>query len=482
MRVSPALMTFLTGLLLLSLAGIIYQRSLVESGAYGTGAASQAAAPAASVKYACPMRCVEADKPGDCPVCGMEMMPVELDSPATLTAGAASVTEYTCPMHPQIEQDHPGTCPICGMELVLKASDDAGVDPAVAESVAAVKISPLQGLLADVQVTMPERRLVSRSVDAIGEVEVPEDRINMVVSWQPGRIDNLELDRSGVRVQQGQHLMDLYSEELLRAQDEYLIALRARDQLSDSSYDYIADSGRQLLNSAESRLTRLGFTAAQLTTLAETRETSEHIPLSSAYDGIVLDKYVNEGDYVMEGSKLYRVADLSQLWVQMEVFEEDSAGLVPGLKINLDCPVHPGMIFRGELELIEPMQSSMTRTQLARVRVDNPDMILRPGMLVRTSFELDRHEALMLLRNAVLQTGEGAVVYVAHDSGLWEPRNVTTGLIDGDMIEITSGLAEGEGVASTAVFLLDSEAQIKGIPRLSEDKPEVAAEPSGHVH
>ena len=146
MRVSPALMTFLTGLLLLSIAGILYQHSLVESGAYGTGDSTEAAAPAANVKYACPMRCVEADKPGDCPVCGMEMMPVELDTPASLAASTSAEQEYTCPMHPQIEQDHPGTCPICGMELVLKANDSAAVDPAVAESVAAVKISPLQGL------------------------------------------------------------------------------------------------------------------------------------------------------------------------------------------------------------------------------------------------------------------------------------------------------------------------------------------------
>src|SRR5690606_26747027 len=203
MRVSPALMTFLVGLLLLAGAGILYQHSLVESGAYGPGDGTQAAVPAANVKFACPMRCVESDMPGDCPVCGMEMMPVELDDPQALASTAVAEQVYTCPMHPQIEQDHPGTCPICGMELVLTANDGATVDPAVADSVSAVKISPLQSLLADVQVAMPQRRMVSRSVEAIGEVEVPEDRINMVVSWQPGRIDNLELAQTGVRVRQG---------------------------------------------------------------------------------------------------------------------------------------------------------------------------------------------------------------------------------------------------------------------------------------
>ena len=103
-------------------------------------------------------------------------------------------------------------------------------------------------------------------------------------------------------------------------------------------------------------------------------------------------------------------------------------------------------------------------------------------MLVRSSFQLDRHEALMVVRNAVLQTGDGAIVYVARDGGMWEPRNVTTGLIDGDMIEITAGLAEGEGVASTAVFLLDSEAQIKGIPRIDENAIEEESHSAAHVH
>jgi RND family efflux transporter MFP subunit len=479
MRVSPALMTFLIGLLLLSAVGLFYQRSLVASGAYGTAGAAVQAAPV-NVKYGCPMRCVETDKPGDCPVCGMEMMPVELQP--VVTAATPAQTEYTCPMHPQILQDHPGTCPICGMELVIKNTGSDPVDAATEELVAGVKVSPLQGVLSDVQVTMPERRIISRTIDAIGEVEVPEDQINMVVSWQPGRVDNLELNQSGVMITKGQHVLDIYSEELIRAQEEYLISLKARDQLSDSSYDYIANSGSQLLGSAESRLTRLGFTANQLTALAESRSISEHIPLNSLYSGVVMRKFVTEGDYVMEGSQLYEIADLGSLWVDMEVFEEDAASLQPGIKVNLDCPVHPGMVFRGSLELVEPRQDGMTRTQVARVRVDNPDMILRPGMLVQTSFETERHEALLLLRNAVLQTGDGAIVYVARNNGLWEPRNVTTGLIEGDMIEITSGLSEGEGVASTAVFLLDSEAQIRGIPRLDSSINDDSVAAPVHQH
>lgn len=479
MRVSPALMTFLIGLMLLCAAGLFYQRSLVASGALGTAGTAVQAAPA-NVKYACPMRCVETDKPGDCPVCGMEMMPVELQ-PA-VTASTPDVTEYTCPMHPQILQDHPGTCPICGMELVIRSTGSEPVDAATEDLVAGVKISPLQGVLSDVQVTMPERRVISRTIDAIGEVEIPEDQINMVVSWQPGRIDNLELNQTGVMITKGQHVLDIYSEELIRAQEEYLISLKARDQLSDSSYDYIANSGSQLLSSSESRLTRLGFTAAQLNNLAQSKQISEHIPLSSLYTGIVMKKFVTEGDYIMEGSPLYEIADLSSLWVEMEVFEEDASSLKPGIRVNLDCPVHQGMVFKGTLELVEPRQDGMTRTQVARVRVDNPDMILRPGMLVQTSFETERHEALLLLRNAVLQTGDGAIVYIARDNGLWEPRNVTTGLIEGDMMEITSGLKEGEGVASTAVFLLDSEAQIRGIPRLDSSINDDSVAPPVHEH
>jgi len=458
-------MTFVVGLLLLALAGVIYQQQLMRSGAYGMPGGGTAATPAAesNVKYMCPMRCVESDEPGDCPVCGMEMTPVELEPVAATAAQAPE--QYTCPMHPQIVQDREGTCPICGMELVPRVDDTAGVDRETAEAVAAVKLSPLQAVLADVTPVHPQRVRKTTEVPAIGEVMVPQDQVNSLVSWQPGRIDNLVLRQTGSEIAEGEHLLDIYSEELVQAQDEYLLALDAFERLGDSEYETVADSSKALLDAARQKLLRLGMTAQQLAELEASGEVQDHLPLYARHGGIVMEKHVTEGEYVREGSKLFSVADLDPIWVEVEIFERDAAELRAGDPITMLCPIHPGMTFRGIVELIEPSLDPQTRTHRARVVVENPDFILRPGLVLDASLTVSHGEVVTLPRNAVLHTGDGALVYVMAGNNLWEPRRVVIGRDFGDTVEILSGLTLEEAVAGTAVFLLDSEAQLKGVPR-----------------
>jgi len=434
-------MTFLVGLVILAIAGVIYQQNLVRSGALATGGTVASA--------------------GD-------------------SAGApAAAVIYTCPMHPQIEQDHPGTCPICGMELVPKHEDTSAVDPATQEQVAAVKLSPLQAVLSDVQAVHPETRNIEVTVRAIGEVTVPQDQVEQLVSWQKGRIDNLLLRETGGVVTKGEHILDIYSEELVQAEEEYLLALDAVNNLGDSGYSSIASGSRRLLDAARSKLLRLGLTAGQLAELEQTRQVNDHVPIYATHGGIVLDKHVTEGMYVMEGGKLFTVANLDPVWVMVEVFERDVADLAVGQPVTLHCPIHPGMLFHGRIELIEPMLDARTRTHQVRVSVANPEFILRPGMVINSDLTVNRGRMLLLPRNAVLHTGDGDLVYVLAGSELWEPRRVTTGRDLGDMIEITAGIGEHEAVAGTAVFLLDSEAQLKGIPRpldLPDSKPETGME------
>jgi RND family efflux transporter MFP subunit len=410
----------------------------------------------------------------------MEMTAVELDAPSA--ANAAGPEMYTCPMHPQIVQDHEGTCPICGMELVPKADDTAGVDSAAAEAVAAVKLSPLQAVLADVTPVHPERTVKSTEVPAIGEVKVPQDQVSSLVSWQPGRIDNLILRETGSPIAEGEHLLDIYSEELVQAQDEYLLALEAHERLGDSEYATVADSTASLLDAARKKLLRLGMTAEQLAELEQTRQVQEHIPLYARHGGIVMDKMVTDGEYVKEGSKLFSVADLDPVWVEVEVFERDAANLQMGDSVTMLCPIHPGMIFRGTVELIEPSLDPMTRTHRARVVVDNPDLILRPGLVLDARLTVNHGEIITLPRNAVLHTGDGDLVYVMAGENQWEPRRVVVGRDFGDTVEILSGLTSEDAVAGTAVFLLDSEAQLKGVPRPLDDTPATDDSASGGAH
>jgi Cu(I)/Ag(I) efflux system membrane fusion protein len=470
LRIAPGWLTFIVGLVLLLAAGISYQQSLVSSGRIAPAASGQLAvnAPLSSVKYVCPMRCVEADAPGQCPVCGMDMSPIEVTSARTQSADTPAPTGtalYTCPMHAHIVQDHPGTCPICGMELVPKEAEQAQADAALSEGVQSLQLSPTQRVLADVESVEPVREHMALTVPAIGEVQVPEGQMQEVVAWQDGRVDNLLLDETGGVVREGEHIMDVYSEDLVAAQEEYLLALDAVEKLGNSGYETISSSTRRLLDASRQKLVRIGMTPDQIAELEKTRRTREHVAIDSTAGGIVMDKMVTEGMYVMRGEQLFTVADLDPVWVEVQVFEKDAANLRPGDRVSLKSPVHPGKTFSGKVTLILPELDMDTRSFRARVEVSNPALLLRPGMLLDASLAFDYGNLLLLPRNAVLHTGEGDLVYVEAGDGMWEPRRVTIGRDFGERVEITAGLKPGEKVAGTSVFLLDSEAQLKGVPR-----------------
>ena len=467
-RISPGWLTFLVGLVLLLIAGVVYQQTLIASGRVGAGASVATVATAdKKVKYVCPMRCVESDKPGKCPVCGMDMSPVEVGSSTTATSTTTKDGKqiYTCPMHPQVVQDHPGTCPICGMELVPKdnsADSTSGVDTKV---LAGVHLSPTQAVLANVTPVKPTREVMALSVPAIGEVTLPQDQMREVTAWQGGRIDNLVVGQTGGVVTKGQHIMDVYSEELVQAQNEYLIALKAADQLGDSTYESIKDSTQSLLDASRLKLVRLGMTPAQLATLEKTRKAQDKVPIYAKESGVVMDKRISEGMYIEKGESLYTLADLNPIWVEVKVFEKDIANIRVGDRVNFTSASAPGKTFSGRVKLIEPVLESDTRTYKLRVEVKNSGLKLRPGMVLDASISFDYGNLLLLPRNAVLHTGDGDLVYVQAADGVWQPRKVVIGRDFGDRVEITLGIKSGETVAGTAGFLLDSEAQLKGIPR-----------------
>jgi len=438
MRLSYGMATFLVGLVLLAIAGLLYQQWLI-----GHGAASTAAPASASS--------------------------TPTGSPAAAPAARPAVQLYTCPMHPQIIRDHPGTCPICGMELVPKTNDTGQTSASLAETVRNVKLSPTQAVLADVQPVHPTRERMALTIPAIGEVQVPDDRMNMLVSWQEGRVDNLVLRESGGTVKKGDHILDIYSEDLVQAQDEYLLALDAVQKLGQSGFESISSGTKDLLEASRKKLLRLGLTAEQLTQLEKTHQAQEHVPIYATHGGTVMEKKVTEGMYVMRGEELFSVADLSKVWVIVKVFEKDAANLRAGDHVTMKCPIHPGMIFHGRVELIEPELDMATRTHRARVIVDNAAGILKPGLALDAELAVDYGSLLLLPRNAVLHTGDGDLVYVLAGENLWEPRRVQVGRDFGDKVEIVSGLKRDEAVAGTAVFLLDSEAQLKGVPRPTDE-------------
>jgi Cu(I)/Ag(I) efflux system membrane fusion protein len=417
------------------------------------------------------MRCVVADKPGECPVCGMDMMPIEQYSPTAVSTSAAGPQLYTCPMHPQIVEDHPATCPLCGMELVPKRDSAGGMAAADEAAIAAVKLSPAQAVQANVEVVMPSREHMSLTLPAIGEVRPAEDRMRMLTSWQEGRVENLALRETGAVIKPGEHIMDIYSPELVQAQGEYLIALKAAEQLGDVEYESAARGSERMLEAARTKLHRIGMTEKQIAELDKTRQPLERVPVYAKYGGTVMEKKVQEGMSVMPGEELFSLVDLSRVWVDVQVFEQDAAQLKPGQAVTLTSAAYPQRTFRGKIQRLEPEVSMETKAFRARVVVDNPGGLLKPGQVLNAQIQLDFGDMLLLPRNAVLHTGDGDLVYVVVGEGLYEPRKVTVGRDFGDKVEIVSGLTAKEGVAGTAVFLLDSEAQLKGVPRPNEPAP-----------
>lgn len=494
MRVSPGLMTFIVGLLLLGLAGLWYQQSLIASGLYGgsapapghSAAGAQGRAPS-QVKYACPMRCVETDQPGDCPICGMEMRPV---ASAVDGAGAASgvqgrapsQVEYTCPMHPQVVRDRPGTCPICGMELVPKTDAPAELAGDIAAAVGEVKLAPGQAVLGNVVPVHAQFEALDLTVPAIGEVQARQDAMKDIVSWQMGRVDNLALDSSGGEIKEGDHILDIYSPDLVQAQGEYLLALKAMNEMGASQYESVASGAKAMLEAARLKLTRLGMSAGQIAALDKSRQVQEHVAITATAGGVVMEKMVSEGMYVDQGMKLFSVADLSSVWVELQVFEQDAAPLTVGDRVSLSSPAYPNKAFSGKVLLIMPEIDMETRTYRVRVAVENPKLLLRPGMILDAKLAVDYGKLLLLPRNAVLHTGDGDLVYVLKGDGAWEPRLVVTGRDFGDKVEILKGLSPEEAVAGTAAFLLDSEAQLRGVPRPVEGGAESAPPEQAHVH
>jgi Cu(I)/Ag(I) efflux system membrane fusion protein len=358
------------------------------------------------------------------------------------------------------------------MELVPKRSDAAGANPKLDQAVQTVKLSPEQQVQGNVETVMPQRRKLALTLPAIGEVQAPQDTMRTLTAWQGGRVDHLVLRESGGTIKQGERIMDVYSPELVQAEGEYLIALKAADELGHVDYESAAKGSRQMLDAARQKLTRLGMTAQQIAELEKTRKPQEDVAVYAQYGGTVLAKKVQEGMYVMPGTELFDVADLRQVWVEVQVFEKDAANLKPGLRVNLTSPAYPQRTFHGRVLLIEPELDAQTKTFKARVGVDNAGGLLKPGQVLDATVTVDYGTPLLLPRNAVLHTGEGDLVYVTAGDGLWEPRRVQVGRDFGDEVEIVSGLKPDEGVAGTAVFLLDSEAQLKGVPRPTEGAAE----------
>ena len=365
-------------------------------------------------------------------------------------------TLWTCSMHPQIKMEKPGSCPICGMELIPidNESPDNEISPdAVVLSASAMKI-------AEVETTLIEKRAPFKEVVLPGKVKADERRINELTAHFPGRIEKLYVNYTGQKVSKGQTLATIFSPELVTAQKELFEAIKYKE------------SNPQFYVSARNKLKLWLFTDKQIDAIEASGEVLFYFKILSPANGTVTKRNIAQGDHVMEGMSMFQIIDLRHLWVEFDAYESDIPWVKMGSKVNITLKSIPGKVFKSKITFIDPVLNGNTRTTVIRTELDNKDGKLRPEMFAQASIQsmlTTKGDLLMVPKSAVLWTGKKSVVYIKKDHGetyAFHYREITLGEDTGTHYVIADGLMEGESVVTNGAFKIDAAAQLKGSPSM----------------
>ena len=348
---------------------------------------------------------------------------------------------WTCSMHPQIRKSEPGDCPICGMNLIpLASEEDSEALPD------AIKMSPTAMQLANVQTAVVQLGSATKKLNLTGKISADERNVYTQTAHIAGRLERLNVNFEGEKVQEGQVIGTLYSPELVTAQEELFIAIQNQE------------SQPQLLAAAKNKLKNWKLTNKQIDQLIQSGKTTDEFSVLADYSGVVLNLKVEKGDYLKEGQVFYEVADLSELWVLLDVHESDLSWINLGDRIDFSVKAFPNQKFSAKVSFIDPIINPNTRVAKARIEVDNAKGLLKPEMLVsatvKSQLSSDSKE-IIVPKSAVMWTGERSVVYVKQTAnrGLhFTMREVELGASLGDTYIVRSGLTEGEEIAVNGTF------------------------------
>ena len=341
-----------------------------------------------------------------------------------------------------------------------------------------VTIDPRRQQLIGVKTVAVTHEPMQQTVRTVGVVRYDETRqadINLRVE---GWIRDLYADYTGQPIQKGQPLFTLYSPDLLATQQEYLLALKTRDQMQGSAISDARDRADQLVASARQRLALWDLPAEQIRALDDKRQPLEVVTFRSPVTGFVIEKQAIKGLHIMPGQSLYRVADLSVVWVEADVYERELSTVRRGATALITIDAYPGERFSGRVIYVYPYVDEKSRTNKVRFEFANRGGRLKPGMYATVELRSTGGMAFIVPTNAVLDSGQEQVVFVAQGDGVFEPRNVKIGRRVGDSVEILEGLKEGEQVATGAAFFLDSESQLRASLQGYEAAPAPTVSPA----
>lgn len=393
--------------------------------------------------------------------------------------GAA--TRYTCPMHAEIVQDHPGDCPLCGMPLVPLEAPVPGPGAAVAAHAAVsgqatITIDPSRQQLIGMATAEVTRGAVGGTWRTVGRVSIDETRVRHVNLKFAGYVEKIYVDFIGKKVRKGDPLFAIYSPELLAAQEEYLLALRTRGALSAGGGSAV--DGDSLVKGARRKLALWDITQAELDRVAATGEPMRTLTVHSPVGGVVTKKDVVEGMKLDAGAMPYEIIDLSSVWVLADIYETELRYIEEGMPATLVLNAFPERTFTGKVLFIDPLLDPRTRTVKVRLAFPNPAGDLRPEMFGEVVLSGHPREGLRVPRDAVVDSGLEKLVFVALGDGKFEPRTVRLGAVRDDVIEVIGGVTAGERVVTRANFLIDAESKLRSSLAEMADTGTPASDPT----
>jgi Cu(I)/Ag(I) efflux system membrane fusion protein/cobalt-zinc-cadmium efflux system membrane fusion protein len=306
-----------------------------------------------------------------------------------------------------------------------------------------------------------EYRQVHDEIRTTGNVEVDETRLAEVQVRYAGWIQKVYADSTFKQVRKGQPLLTIYSPELVRTENEYLLAKQNRALLAQSTVPGVASGAGTLLSSAMERLKQWGIPEREIQELEDTGQVKRDLEIDSPASGFIVERNALPTMYVQPGTKLYSIADLSAVWVYAQVFQNDIGRVKPGDSAVITVDSYPGRAFLGRVSFISPQLDEITRSAKVRLELLNPDMKLSLGMFVNVKLDLALGRQLVIPASGVYQSGTRQIAFIDHGDGHFEPREIEVGARAGDDFIVTKGLKAGDRVATSANFLIDSESQLQ---------------------
>ncbi len=359
---------------------------------------------------------------------------------------------YTCSMHPQVHEDHPGNCPICQMKLIKV--EVTRINTGMERS--SLYLTATQIELGNIQTDTVREENTGDEKTITGTVTTDENKAEQLSARTAGRIQKLFIRATGEKISIGQPIYALYSEDLLASEKEYLLAKEQQKVLNNPDMDY-----KQLIGAAENKLLLWGLSASQIRKLASTGKTMATTTILSKINGTVSDILVHEGDYVTEGMPILKTQALNSLWVEAQLYASETGSYHKNDAVNVAFPDLGGQVIKGKIDFINPELSDATKVDLIRVIIDNRQGLIRPGMLAYISITKLRSRTLAIPASSLLTSGKGDLVWVKNADGGFSPKMVKVGAGNQNYVTILSGLKLGDIIVTNGGYLLNSEATFK---------------------